>query len=131
MTRIDLQLRPASEGATALGSGFVALDVVDGGQGQFAAAGGSCGNVMTMLAWLGWSSAPVARLGADPAGDFVCEDLKSFGVQLRHVSTAPGVQTPNCSSCGSAQDRRSLDRLWGGARWSPSIANGGSTWLPR
>lgn len=94
MTRIDLQLRPAAKGASAMGSGFVALDVVEGGHEQFAAAGGSCGNVLTILAWLGWSSAPVARLGADPAGEFVREDLRAFGVDLRHMSTAAGVQTP-------------------------------------
>ena len=94
MTRIDLQLSPAPSGTTILGGGFVALDVVDSGHGQFAAAGGSCGNVLAMLAWLGWSSAPVARLGADPAGDFVRKDLKAFGVDLRHVSTTAGVQTP-------------------------------------
>jgi len=94
MTRIDLQLHAASEAATILGSGFVALDVVDGRHGRFAAAGGSCGNVLTILGWLGWSSAPVARLGADPAGEFVCDDLNAFGVQLRHVSRASGVQTP-------------------------------------
>jgi sugar/nucleoside kinase (ribokinase family) len=94
MTRIDLQLRPAPRGTSALGSGFIALDVVDGGHGQFAAAGGSCGNVLTMLAWLGWSSAPVARLGADPAGEFVREDLQAFGVDLRHMTTAASVQTP-------------------------------------
>lgn len=94
MIRIDLRLHPAPEGISALGSGFVALDVVDGDRGQFAAAGGSCGNVLTMLAWFGWSSAPVARLGADPASDIVCEDLEAFGVQLRHVITSDSVQTP-------------------------------------
>ena len=94
MTRIDLQLCRAAEGASALGGGFVALDVVDGDRGQFAAVGGSCGNVLTILAWLGWSSAPVARLGADPAAEFVREDLETFGVQLRHVSASARVQTP-------------------------------------
>ena len=94
MTRIDLQIRPAGDDVTVLGSGFLALDVVDGERGQFAAAGGSCGNVLTMLAWLGWSSAPVARLGNDPAGQFVCEDLEAFDVHLRHVQLAAAVRTP-------------------------------------
>ncbi len=79
---------------TALGGGFVALDIIEGAHGQFSAAGGSCGNVLTILAWFGWSSAPVARLGADPAGDFVREDLKAFGVRLHHVSASARVQTP-------------------------------------
>ncbi len=36
----------------------------------------------------------MARLGADPAGDFVREDLEAFGVRWRHVSTSASVQTP-------------------------------------
>jgi fructokinase len=94
MTRIDLHLKRAAEGATALGSGFLALDVIDGDLGQFAAVGGSCGNVLTILAWLGWSSTPVARLGSDPAGNFVREELEAYGVQLRHVSASANIQTP-------------------------------------
>lgn len=94
MTHIDFQLCRAADGATALGGGFVALDIIEGEHAQFSAAGGSCGNVLTILAWLGWSSAPVARLGADPAGDFVREDLEAFGVRLRHVSASASVQTP-------------------------------------
>lgn len=94
MTRIDLQIRPASDDVTVLGSGFLALDVVEGQYGQFATAGGSCGNVLTMLAWLGWSSAPVARLGDDLAGQYVCEDLEAFDVDLRHIQLATSVRTP-------------------------------------
>ena len=41
MSRIDLQLKNASKTASVLGSGFIALDIVYGREGVFAAAGGS------------------------------------------------------------------------------------------
>src|SRR4051794_26004402 len=49
----------------AAGTGLVALDVVYSGDtaeplGRW--AGGTCGNVLTILSCLGWSSYPVARL---------------------------------------------------------------------
>ena len=49
------------------GSGPVTLDVAcgeSGGPGFF--AGGSCGNVLTILSYPGWDSYPAARLGDDP-----------------------------------------------------------------
>lgn len=94
MSRIDIQLKKASKGASVLASGFIALDVVHGRNGLFAAAGGSCGNVVTALAWLGWSSAPVTRLGCDNAGDFVAKEMQSSGVDLRHVQRSDAVPTP-------------------------------------
>ena len=56
MTRIDLRLEKATGAPVCVGSGFVALDIVQGESGSFAATGGSCGNVMAILAWLGWSA---------------------------------------------------------------------------
>jgi sugar/nucleoside kinase (ribokinase family) len=93
-TRIDLRLQMAKAEYTFLGSGFVALDVIDGSEGRHIAAGGSCGNVSAILAWLGWTSSIVSRLGADKAGDFICKDLKHFGVRLNHVSRDRDVGTP-------------------------------------
>jgi fructokinase len=49
---------------TAYGTGFVALDVVvdlkAGTEARF--AGGTCGNVLTILAFLGWRAVPIASL---------------------------------------------------------------------
>jgi sugar/nucleoside kinase (ribokinase family) len=94
MSRIDIQLKTALKSASVMGSGFIALDIVHGREGLFAAAGGSCGNVLMALAWLGWTSTPVARLGCDKAGDFVIEDLKSAGVNLDLLQRSATVPTP-------------------------------------
>ncbi len=94
MTRIDIQLKKASKNASVIGSGFIAVDIVHGRDDSFAATGGSCGNVLMALAWLGWTSTPVARLGYDEAGDFVASDMKSAGVNLDLFKRSENVPTP-------------------------------------
>jgi sugar/nucleoside kinase (ribokinase family) len=92
--RLDLRVLPTQRGSDFLSSGFVALDVIEGREGRISAAGGSCANVAAILAWFGWSSAIVARIGADLSGEAVCQDLKAFGVDLRHVRREDRVRTP-------------------------------------
>jgi sugar/nucleoside kinase (ribokinase family) len=94
MSRIDIQLKRAAKSASAVGSGFIALDIVHGRDGLFAATGGSCGNVLMALAWLGWTSRPVARLGCDTAGDFIASDMKLTGVSLDFLQRSEAVTTP-------------------------------------
>lgn len=93
-SRIDLQLKKTSKTATVIGSGFIALDIVYGRQGSFAAVGGSCGNVLMALAWLGWNSTPVARLGCDRTGDFVFDAMRAIGMDLRFLQRSQTVPTP-------------------------------------
>jgi len=69
----------------AVGTGLVALDIViDGWESEspLLSAGGSCGNVMSILAYLGWQTFPIARLGNDLAADSLAKDLARFGVHL-------------------------------------------------
>ena len=69
----------------AIGTGLVALDIVINGwedESPILSAGGSCGNVMSILAYLGWQTFPIARLGNDPAADFLAKDLARFSVHL-------------------------------------------------
>lgn len=69
----------------AIGTGLVALDIVINGwesESPLLSAGGSCGNVMSILAYLGWQTFPIARLGNDLAADFLAKDLTRFGVRL-------------------------------------------------
>ncbi len=69
----------------AVGTGLVALDIViDGWESEspLLSAGGSCGNVMSILAYLGWQTFPIARLGNDIAADSLAKDLTRFGVCL-------------------------------------------------
>ena len=94
MTRVDLTLKAAPRHPICVGAGFVAADIVEGRTEEFVAAGGSCGNVLAILAWLGWTSYPVARLGRDWAATVIRKEFKSIGVEGDFLSDEKAVQTP-------------------------------------
>lgn len=80
-----------------VGVGLVALDVVVDdrtGHRLTAAAGGSCGNVSAILAWLGWDVAVVARLGNEPNASFIRRELVECGVDDRWMRLAPSAAAP-------------------------------------
>lgn len=80
-----------------VGTGLVALDVViadDVKADPILCAGGTCGNVLTALAFLGWDAYPIARLRADAASKRILEDLTSWGVKLDFVSLSDCGSTP-------------------------------------
>lgn len=52
--------------------------------------GGTCGNVMSILAWLGWDAMPLACLDDSPEGIKITEDLKHYGCDCRYVTNTPG-----------------------------------------
>ena len=125
MTRIDLRIEKAKGGPLCIGSGFVALDIIQGKAGSFPAAGGSCGNVMAILAWLGWKVRPSARLGADTAGDFIFGALQDVGVDPVHLLEDDAGSTP-------VVIQRFVEDVAGQRthRFSLSCPDCG-TWLPR
>lgn len=87
--------RQATKERRIVGTGLVCLDVVrlpDGRTQTF--AGGTCGNVLAILAYLGWTSTPVARLSRDSAGENVEKDLEQWGVELDHLHCEPQASTP-------------------------------------
>lgn len=117
-----IPLRGTAKG-TVIGTGLVALDVVipkgleDDPQLR---GGGTCGNVLTALAYLGWQSYPIARLSSDGASKHVAADLKQWGVNfdlvsfdedgstpviVQHIRTKDGVPTHSfsrkCPCCGA------------------------------
>ena len=94
MTRIDLRIEKAKGSPLCIGSGFIALDIVQGSAGSFSAVGGSCGNVMAILAWLGWKARPSARLGTDTTGHFILGALQAVGVDPVHLLKDDTVSTP-------------------------------------
>ncbi|HZR79007.1 MAG TPA: carbohydrate kinase family protein [Chthoniobacterales bacterium] len=73
----------------SVGAGLVSLDRLLIGRDRVNAnqryAGGSCGNVLAILAHLHWQSYPVARLGTDRGARILIEDLKSFQVNTDFV----------------------------------------------
>lgn len=81
----------------AVGTGLVALDVVVS-ESQPATprhwAGGTCGNVLVVLRYLGWRAAPVARLRKGAAATRLLSDLKRWGVTTEFVTLAEDGSTP-------------------------------------
>lgn len=89
--------RPTATRPAVFGTGLLALDVILGADPAAPptfAAGGTCGNVLTVLSFLGWDAFPVARLNGDAASRLVREDLQQWNVRLEFVGQIPSAATP-------------------------------------
>ena len=110
-----------------LGTGLIALDLVISPRPEthvWSWAGGTCGNVLTILAYLGWDAYPVARMNSDPASDRVRADMQHWGVHLDWVSCPPTTHTPMIvQEIRHRQDGRSAHRF----SW---LCPRCGTWLP-
>lgn len=86
-----------NKNAICIGTGLVALDVVISGKieqtTQFY-AGGSCGNVLTILAYMGWSSFPIARLSNNVATELLIQDLDKWSTQKEMLTFTDDGSTP-------------------------------------
>lgn len=89
-----LRANPAMMPPIVLGVGLVSLDVIETAETTLYKAGGTCGNVLTILAYLGWSSFPINRIDGDLAGDMVRADMAKFNVRLDYLSIGPTAETP-------------------------------------
>ncbi|MDE0621722.1 MAG: PfkB family carbohydrate kinase [Bryobacterales bacterium] len=81
----------------AFGTGLIALDLVVGPDSESpirAWAGGTCGNVLSILAYLGWDAYPVARMNDDVASKRVRADMTRWGVHVDWANCAPTAHTP-------------------------------------
>ncbi len=75
----------------------MALDVILNGNPTTLpklSAGGSCGNVLSILGYLGWSSYPVARLANDEASAELIHDLKRWHVHTNYITIDDQGSTP-------------------------------------
>jgi sugar/nucleoside kinase (ribokinase family) len=84
-------------GASIVGTGLIALDVVLNERHQRPPklwTGGTCGNVIIILASLGWHSYPVARLEHDIPARLIRKDLRRWNVDLHFLSSGPLAPTP-------------------------------------
>jgi sugar/nucleoside kinase (ribokinase family) len=80
-----------------VGMGLVALDVILNGSPETPPkifAGGSCGNVLSILSFLGWTSYPIARLKKNRAADELIGDLLKWQVKTDLVFTKDDGSTP-------------------------------------
>ena len=83
--------------AVVVGTGLLALDVVVGAENSAQAkfwAGGTCGNVLTALSYLGWAAKPIARLDTSSASDIVVSDLRRWRVSKEFIRVEPSGSTP-------------------------------------
>lgn len=92
MTTISKNVRP-----TVYGTGLIALDLVINNESSSplrAWAGGTCGNVLSILAYLGWNAFPIARMNGDSAAQRVKEDMQHCGVKLDFAACEPTTHVP-------------------------------------
>ena len=86
---------PLSADAVVVGTGRLTLDVIiRADQPPRSQAGGTCGNVLADLAYLGWQAYPLTDLGDDDPGRRFATDLARFGVHLDLVRYLPNQHTP-------------------------------------
>jgi fructokinase len=104
------------------GAGFVTLDVTldDASRVTYRGIGGTTGNVLSILAFFGWRSMPVVRVGSDRIGQAVLREFRELGADVRHMGAEPALETPlifqfaaqpsslprygfECPSCGKAR----------------------------
>lgn len=81
----------------AFGIGLIALDLVIGADAASpirAWAGGTCGNVLAILSYLGWDAYPVSRLNSTPASLKVKADLARWGTRLDFLDCDPPSDVP-------------------------------------
>ncbi|HEX8706195.1 MAG TPA: PfkB family carbohydrate kinase [Myxococcaceae bacterium] len=83
---------------TCVGTGFIVLDVirttVENGATEKRFAGGSCGNVLAILSYFGWTASAVGRIGDDHAGRELLHDLGKWGVRTDLLRVEAGRGTP-------------------------------------
>ena len=95
-------LRKKTAGKTCMGTGNYSFDIiiqreypngfVKGKRNKFdekimkMEIGNTCGNVMTMLPYLGVKTFPVAKLDVSPQGYQIKRDMRAYGADVRFVS---------------------------------------------
>ena len=115
---LTLSLKPK-----CIGSGLIALDVIydENHKEPNFLAGGSCGNVLTILSYMGWDSFPVARLGKDTEGNRIIEDMEKWKVKTKFIEQETNSNSP-----------RIIERIFSGKnhkhRFSTKCDHG--NWLP-
>lgn len=89
--------REAGQPPLAMGTGLIALDVVVT-EGEppdpLLFTGGTCGNVLLALGYLGFRVAPVCRLRDDEAAGLIRDEFRARGVDTRYVTVGEDGSTP-------------------------------------
>lgn len=97
MKGISHMARSTNRRPQAFGTGLIALDLVISANPEIPVrswAGGTCGNVLSILSYLGWDTYPIARLNGDAASKRIRADMKRWGVHLDFAGCSPTTDTP-------------------------------------
>ncbi len=80
----------------AIGAGIVVLDIIlnNGATIPIYRAGGTCGNVLAGLSFLGWETVAISRAGSDLASGIMISDLANNGVNTNYITREDGLVTP-------------------------------------
>jgi fructokinase len=81
-------------GRRILGMGYVVLDILQYDGMISHMAGGTTGNILANLQFLGWDSEAASLIGTDAAGTHLLADLERAGVGVGLVDARPDVVTP-------------------------------------
>lgn len=65
-----------------------------GAQLAYTGIGGSTGNVLSILAFLGWESLPLVNLGRDHVGVTILREFTRLGANMSHVRLDRGLTSP-------------------------------------
>lgn len=82
---------------TCSGTGLVTLDVfINDKTKSYPSlwAGGSCGNVLIILAYLGWKTYPIICLGKDSAAERIINDMRMWNVKTDLIFRSDKTVTP-------------------------------------
>ncbi|EQB22038.1 hypothetical protein UNSWDHB_652 [Dehalobacter sp. UNSWDHB] len=75
-----------------LGAGLLCLDIIKNIENTKYLNGGSCGNVVSALSFLGWRSSIITNQYKDPAGDILNQNLERL--RVRRIEVGRPIQTP-------------------------------------
>ena len=78
---------------TCIGAGLISLDVLIKDEGSRPISyyvGGTCGNVLMILSYMGWNSFPIARLDGTKHTKLLLADMHKHGVDTRYITTENG-----------------------------------------
>jgi fructokinase len=96
MMKRNIQDIPEAAPPKILGTGLIALDIVLDSNKQLLSygLGGSAGNVLSILASLGWSSSPIGKLGCDVAAEIILEEFRRLNANLQLIVQEHSIPTP-------------------------------------
>lgn len=80
-----------------IGTGLVSLDILVRENEKTPISfktGGTCGNVMMILSYMGWDSYPVARLDCSENTSIVLDEMKTNGVHTDFITISDSGSTP-------------------------------------